>query len=92
MRTDTNRNNKALYNTVDSYEYKNGVFAGGLVEKSTHKANTVYLQIKGCVFDLREDEANAIISVLSQSLWSDYHLTKTAKKKLKWVPIEKILK
>lgn len=90
--TGINRHNKALYNTISCYNYKDGVFGGGLVKNSTHKANTVYLQIRDCVFDLRADEANAIIASLANSLWTDYQLTDTVKKKLKWKPIEKILK
>ena len=62
------------------------VFEGGWVKNSPHKENTVYLQIPpDFVFDFTDDEAMAIISVLSFALWRrNCPLKVESRNKIKW--------
>ena len=56
---------------ADFVEYKNAKFEAGLCSNSPHKTNEIYLIIDDYEVDLRTDEAQAIIKVLSSALWSN---------------------
>ena len=81
---------KTLYSLLDSYKYTDGIFGAGLVKHSKHPINKVFLKINAHVFELRHDEAYAIITSLSKVLWCDYQYRKQDKVKLKWKSIEQL--
>ena len=68
--------NKALFCPRKTVEYKDGHFEAGYVSRSKHKRNKIYLLIKPSfekdeyIFHLTKDEGLAIISVISETLWS----------------------
>ena len=83
---------KTLYAPCTGYTYKDGQFSAGLVKHSKHPVNKVYLRIMDNIFELRSDEAYAIISTLGSALWTDYQLPRQEKVKLKWKTEEQLLK
>ena len=83
---------KSLYSKVQFFDYKDGTFGVGLVKYSKHPVNKVYLQINDYVFELRSDEAHAILASLSHALWCDELTTLKQKNKLKWISRKKLMK
>lgn len=80
---------KILYAPVEQKEYKNGKMSAGLVRNSPHKVNKIYLNITGDYIHLREDEAYAIISCLSQALWTEYFI-RNNKSKISWKTFDEL--
>ena len=78
------------YSVLQEVRYKDGTFAGGLVKNSIHKSDKIFLKIKDNVFELRDDEIDAIIWVLSLARWCDYQYLKQKKVKLKWIEKDKL--
>ena len=62
---------RSEYCQAQQFDYRNGKITGGLVRKSPHVGDTVYLTIQGMVLHLRPDEASAIIACLSEAMWTD---------------------
>ena len=86
----TNWKEKTKYCRLETIKYKDGNFSGGLVKNSKHKVNKIFLKIKDNIFELRNDEIDAIIWVLSCARWCDFQYLKNKKAKLHWVGIEKL--
>ncbi len=61
--------NKTLYCDVKKYRYKDMTICCGLVKNSPHKVNELYFQFGESVFHLRIDEAYALLSGLTETLW-----------------------
>jgi len=57
------------YTQIAIVNYKNGYFEAGTVTGSKHKENTVYLDVNGIIHELTDDEALAIINIMSGALW-----------------------
>ena len=82
---------KSLYAVIERLSYSGklspGIFEGGFVKQSAHKENTIYLQIPpDFIFELTDDEAMAIIHVLSATLWQKaVPMSSKTKKKFRWV-------
>uniref|UniRef100_A0A6M3XQL8 Uncharacterized protein n=1 Tax=viral metagenome TaxID=1070528 RepID=A0A6M3XQL8_9ZZZZ len=83
---------KTLYLPCTGFAYKDGIFSAGLVKNSIHRSDKIYLRINDNIFELRSDEAYAIISALGSALWTDYQSPKQDKVKLKWKTLEQIIK
>ena len=83
--------NKTLYALIEKISYLGkqtpGVFEAGFVKNSVHKQNTVYLQIPpDSLFEFTDDEAMAIINILSYTLWQrNVSMSSKKRKKLKWI-------
>ncbi len=75
---------ETLYSPIEYKQYKNGIFESRFVKNSKHKINKIYLRINDNYFDLRTDEIYAIITILGEALWCDYHISEEEKKKLEW--------
>ena len=83
---------KTLYHKIQFYKYKDGEFGAGLVKHSNHPINKVYLQIKDYIYELRTDEAYAILGGLGNALWSANILTLKQKNRLKWITEKELRK
>lgn len=81
---------------IEGKKYKDGIFSAGLIKNSPHKADRIYLRINDWFFHLRDDEVFAIISALSNALWSDWTFrdNKDSKvvKTLKWLTLKELQK
>ena len=82
---------ETFYASIEKISYLGkqspGTFEAGFVKSSKHKANTIYLQIPpDSLFELTDDEAMAIIGVLSYTLWRrNVPMSWKKRGKLKWI-------
>ena len=83
--------NKSEYCWAQRFDYKNSSFVGGLVRKSPHPVNTVFLLVRNnIVLHFTDDEAAAVIASLSEALWVK-SFERLNPKKFKWLTHKQLL-